>query len=224
MLEKYLGCECTCLNHIAVMSYFPPNDGEKVDEEDNVIYFRVRAENNLDRIMPPFSINPCDWPYDFGDYFRFHILKRIPIAICYFFNPSYTKKHGILDCFDFKDKDLPEMKEFLSHLIDKGNKEITLDNHIEKIIDQHIFYLYNERWRLGFTIWRIDTDLPWELGWEIQFIPRKIFGRIKYALKYIFGKICIEQEFEINEEIAKKMKNLITVVERINNERTKSKN
>ena len=75
-LEKYFGCECSDLNHIARMSYFPPKKGEKVDKEDNVIYFTVKTESCLDRILPSFSINPMYWPYDFDDYF-FRLFKSV---------------------------------------------------------------------------------------------------------------------------------------------------
>lgn len=223
ILEQYFGCECSCLNHISRMGYFPPEEGERVDEEYDVIYFTVKTDYLYQNVMPP--IDPRDLDY----YFRFHILRRIPIAVRYLFNPSYNRKHGVLDCFDFQGKDLLKMKEFLSHLTDEETEEIILDKedligYVEKVIDKYVFYLNNERWRLAFTIWRIDKDIDWWLGWEIQFIPRKIFSRIKYALKYIFGKVSDEQEFEINEEIAKKIKGIITVVEKLNNERTKSKN
>ena len=147
ILEKYFGCECLSLDHIARMSYFPPEEGEEgeeVIEEDNVIYLTVKTRNYLNRILPPFSINPCNWPYDFGNYFRFHILRRIPIALCYIFNSSYIKDFGVLDCFDFQNKDLTKMKKFLSHLTDEEAENIILDKKdlvdcVEETIDKYIF-------------------------------------------------------------------------------------
>lgn len=222
-LEQFFGCDCGCLNHISRMGYFPPEKDEKIDEEDNVIYFSVKTEYLYKRILPPFSFDPRNWLFDFEYYFRFHILRRIPIAARYLFNPLYTREHGILDCFDFQNKDLSLMRKFLSHLTDEESETIKkneiiddLDSYSKKIIDKYLFCLSNDRWRLKFTIWRIDENFPYWLGWEPQFIPRKIFGRIRYALKYIFGRVDDEQYFEIDKETAKKIKGLITVVEKLN--------
>jgi len=219
--ELILGCDCMSLDHVSLMIYFPPKTEEEKNDEDNVIYFTVKTRNYLNQIIPPLSIDPRNWSYDFKNYCRFHIFNRIPIAIRYIFNPSYTKKFGVLDCFDFQNKDLSKMREFLSQLTNEESEEIKFDkkslsNYAGNIISNYLFYLDNERWGIRFIVWQLDKDMPFWLGWEIQFLPRKILGRIKYALKYIFGRVSNEQEFEINEETAKKIKGLITVVERLN--------
>jgi hypothetical protein len=209
MLEQYFGCECQCLNHIAHMGYFPPEKDVEVDEEDNVIYFSVRTEYLYKTIFPSLSLNPLDWKDDLGYYFNWHILKRIPIAIGYIFNPLYVRKNGLLDCFDFQNKNLPEMKKFLSNLTDQE----------ELVSKTHWLTINNDKVEIKFCIERIDKDFPYWLGWEIQFITRwKLFGRVKHALKYIFGKYDNEQAFEINEKDAKRLKGLITVVRKMNEE------
>jgi hypothetical protein len=204
--EKYFGCECMDLNHISRFGYFPPEKGEKVDEDDNVIYFTVKTEYLFGRILPPFSLNPLDWKFDLGNYFHFHILKRIPVALGYIFNPHYYRKYGISDCFDFQEKDLPIIKEFLSKLSEKETEEKS----------DSILWIDNERWLIRFSIQRIDKDFPYQLGWDIQFISRNLFGRIKYALKYLFGRVAEEQEFEIKPKHAEQLKGLISLVGRLN--------
>ena len=145
---------------------------------------------------------------DFKSYFSFHILKRFKIALSYRFNRFYIRKYGILDCFDFQEKDLIPIKKFLYYL--------TKDKNCENL--KTIVYLQNKECQLRFTIWKLAEDLPYWLGWEIQFVSLKIFGRIKYALKYLFGKVNDEQEFEINKKDAARLKGLITVVRKINEE------
>lgn len=214
VIEQYFGCDVGCLNHIARMIYFPHEKDKKIEEEDNIIYFSAKTENHLNRIFPPFSIDLREWPHDFSNYFEFHILKRLPIASCYVLQKYYMKKDVIGDCFDFQNKDLPAMKNILSNLstletlADKGSS-LTLDN---------------ERWFIRFSISQLDENMPYWLGWEIQFRPRNIWGRIGYALKYIFGNYSNEQDFEINKSDAEHLNGLISVVERLNDERTESKN
>ena len=207
-LEQYFGCECGCLNHIARMTYFPPKKDEEIDEEDNIIYFTARTEYLYKRVFPSLSLDPRDWRDDFSYYFRWHILKRIPIAMGYVFNPLYIRREGVLDCFDFQDKDLPSMKKFLSNLTDQE----------ELVSDIHNLIISNDRWEIRFYVYRLDKDFPYWLGWDLQFTSQKIFGRIKYALKYLFGKADNEQEFEINKKDAARLKGLITVVRKINEE------
>ena len=56
-------------------------------------------------------------------------------------------------------------------------------------------------------------DFPYELGHDLQFLPEKgFFSRIKYGLKYIFGRYDDEQHFEIDISTADKLKGMITVV------------
>ena len=198
VLEQYFGCECTCLNHIAHFGYYPPENGEKIAEdeyeEDNFIFLTVKTGNYLRRISPPVFTNPRYWGWEFRSYIYHNFFKRVPIVFGYLFNKRYIKKDGILDCFEFQNKDLLLMKEFLSHLTDEEiefNKKDLSDynyyvNKLNAYMGQYIIDLDNERWRLRLTVERIDESFPYSLGWEIQFLSRKIFGRIKYALKYLF--------------------------------------
>ena len=203
-IEKYFGCDGGCLRHISYMLYFFPKKDDY--EEDDVINFTVKIEYLYQRIIPPFSFNPMDWPYDLGNYFRGHILRRIPVALAYIFQKYYTKKEGILDCFDFKEKDIPEIKEFLSNL---SSLETFASKRSSVTID-------NEKWHIRFNISQLDKDIPWRLGWEIQFRPRNVWGRIGYALKYVFGSFSDEQHFDINKSDAEHLNGLIAVVEELN--------
>ncbi len=210
-IEAYFGCECLDLNHIARMSYWPPIKREQ--EEDDVIFLSVKTETYICRILPPIGINPLEWHYDLDGYFRFHILNRVPIALRYLFNSSYMRKYGVLESFDFQNKDLPTMRKFLSHLTNEETNEIDKDT---------ILCWDNDLWRIRFFIKQIDKDLPYELNWEIQFLPRKIFGRIRYALKYIFKRYNDEQCFEITKKRAMQIEGLITIVENLNKEYEKN--
>jgi len=203
--EAYFGCDCMSLDHVSQFLYFPPDI-----VEDETIYLNVKITNYLNRIVPYFSV----YPYDWGLYFKYNILKRFPISFKYILNRDYTKKYGIFDSSTLQNKDLSSLSNFLNNL----TSNIT-ENKLQTTI-----CLNNEKWQLGLVIDRIDKDFPYELHWEIQFIPRNLFGRIKYALKYIFGKYRDEQCFEINIKDAAKLKGMIEVIQRTNDERTKSKN
>lgn len=224
MMEQYFGCECSCLDHISHMSYFPPEEDE--GEEWNIIHFSVKTNYLYKNIIPNLSLNPSYWLDDLGYYFRFHILRRIPIALCSILTPSYNRKEGVLDCFDFKNSDLPEIKKFLSNLssLETLEKSTTIEiPNVDKIELPKISYILdNDRWLIKFYVWQLDEDIPYWLGWDIQFRPRKILGRIGYALKYIFGKVEDEQYFEINKSDAEHLNGLIKAVESLNNERTES--
>jgi len=194
-LEAYFGCDCGCLDHVVRLSYFPPRNKEEEKAEDNVIYINVRTENYFSRILPPLSIFPSDW----ASYFYYHILKRIPIAINYLFNSSYKRKYGILDCADFKNKDLLLINNFINNLTEETKQSSVFS----------AVYLNNEKWEIVFSNGRNCEKSPYEFGWYIQFLPRNIFGRIRYALKYLFGTHCKEQEFEINKNKAVEIKEMI---------------
>jgi len=204
MKNKYFGCDCYCLNHIALFGYYLPEKGEKIDEEYNDIYLTVKTEYLYRNILPP--INPMNLDY----YFRYHILRRVPVALKSIFKKNYDPKHGILDCFDFMNENLSEIKEFLSNLTD--SKSISLKDSTV-VID-------NGEWPIVFYINQHEDELPCWLGWKIRFRPRNLLGRIGYALKYLFGQINNEQNFEINKKNAEAIKGLIAVVEEANNERT----
>jgi hypothetical protein len=200
MKHKYFGCDCFCLNHIASLGYFPPEEGEEIDDEDNEIYLTVKTDYLYKNIVPP--IDPRDLEY----YFRFHILKRVPIALGYVFNNFYTRKYGVMDCFDFREQDLPEIKEFLSNLSDVES-EANLGSNLT--ID-------NDKWLIRFVVEKFSEDMPHWLGWELQFKARNIWGRIGYALKYLFGKVEDEQYFNINQAEVEHLNGLISAIEKAN--------
>lgn len=198
--EAFFGCECTSLDHVVHFSYFKPLDD---DNWENEIYFTVKSVNYLNRIFPPFSFNPTYWIDNFKSYFRYHIFKRFKIALSYIFNPYYIREHGILDCFNFQEKDLIPIRRFLSHL--------TKDENCENL--KTIVYLENRECQLRFIIGKLDEGFPYEIGHEIQFLPEQLFfSRIRYGLKYIFGRYNDEQHFEIDISAARNLKGMITVV------------
>lgn len=202
-VEEYFGCICYCMNHVARFTYSYPEKGD--DEEDNVIYFTITARNLFNRIFPYIDLRPTNWPYNFREYFCDNILRRIPIAIKHICTSYYTRKYGLTDSFDFRTEKLMNMKAVLTNL--------TEDNSDENF--QSVLHLENDHWQLRFTIAKPYKEMPYCLGWDIQFIPRNIFGRIKDALKYVFGKYYDVQEFEIDKKTATKLRGMIDVVSKL---------
>lgn len=205
--EIYLGCECMDLDHIAHCVYFLPDESKKEEEEeeeDNVIYFGVKAKNYLTRIIPPIR-----YFYDIDEwksFFRFHFFRIIWNAIRYIHYPCYINKNGILDCFDFQNKDLPILDNFLSQLLENSyNCQISTEYQMD-----------NEDFQIRFTIDRWGDDGPYHLQWEFQFPPRNLYGRIKHAFRYIFNRYCDQQEFEINDIGAAQIRGMINVIEEVN--------
>lgn len=185
--ELFLGCDCWCLNHIAHLTYFPITPEDKKAGEEDTIYFTVKTENYYNMIIPPLRYFYC-W-YDWRTFFRFHFFNRIGIAFRYIFNPIYTREWGVLDCFDFKNKDLPALDVFLSQI----KSDIIFSER------KPSYCIVNERWRIVFDIRQHDENFPWELGWSIQFKRRKLLRRIWFAFKYITGQHSDEQEFDLTK-------------------------
>ena len=207
--EIFLGCDCWCLNHIAHLIYMPPTEREKAEGEEEVIYFIVKTENYYKAFLPPLHFySKTDWQY----FFRFHFFNRIGIALRYILNPIYTAEQGVLDCFDFQEKDLPALDNFLSRLTDS----------VPICISKPSYYMTNDRWRIIFDVWRLDGDFPWWLGWNIQFKRRRLLGRIWYALKYITGQHSDEQEFELTKREASALRTMIKWVNDKNKEKKES--
>ena len=200
--EIYLGCECWCLNHVVHFMY----DNCDCDDED-VIYITVPAKNLFNRVYPSLASLCWDW----DSYIRFNFLNRISIALKYLVNKNYVKEYGIFDCADFQNKDLASLDNFLNNLDSKKTK-----NNLKSTI-----YIDNEEWRLRFAIGRIVPEMPYQLGWDIQFTPRNFINRLKYSFKYIFGTQSEQQGFEINKEIASQLKGMIEVVNFANKENNK---
>ncbi len=210
-VEEYFGCDCLCLDHAAQFMYFYPQKDEDRDEDD-VIFFTINANHIYDAIIPSFSFNVKYWIYDIGQYFHFHILRRIPIAFKHIKHPYYSRKWGISSTASFQNKNLLKMKEVLSNL----TEETTSVGY------QNIVYLKNEYWQLRFNVENVGKEYPCTLGWEIQFIPRCLSLRLKSAWNYIFGRHCDEQSFDINKENAAKIKGMIDVIRKINKDEKSS--
>ena len=111
-IEEYFGCQCNSIEHVSQFIYFFPREGD--DPYDDEIYFAINANHLYSRIIPPFSYRILDWKYDFDHYFRFHFFRRIWIAANYLVNPYYKKKHGVMDCADYKEEDLTRLDETLA--------------------------------------------------------------------------------------------------------------
>jgi len=208
--EAYFGCECGCLNHVIRFNYYPPRTPEEEKSEENVIYFTVTAKNYFNRFFPYISIK---YPLEiferdtWRDWRHFHFFHRFSIAFKHIINSYYAKKYGVLDCMDFQKKDLGLLYGFLRHL----TKDINISRGLQQVV-----YLNNEKWELRFTIMPFDDYYLYRLGWEIQFIPKNLCSRIKNAFKYIFGRNCDEQGFEINQKQASKLKGMITTIKKAN--------
>ncbi len=212
-VEEYFGCQCHCLNHVSQFLYFFPKEGS--DPADDEMYFSVQAEHLYSRVVPPISYHILDWKYDFGQYFRFHFFRRIWIAANYLTNPYYKKEFGVMDCADYTEEDLPRLDETLLKLTNQENCE-----SLESIV-----HLKNKEWFLVFKIYRIDEDMPYWFGWELHFEPfQSVFKRIKNAFKFLFGKSCGEQSFNIEKSTASKLRGMISAtigantIKEINNE------
>lgn len=202
--DLYLGCECTDLDHVAHLMYFDPTEEEKGDIDD-VIYFAIRAKSYHSEICPPI-VYFYD-KYSWGSFFRFHYFHRIGIAFRYILNKNYVRKGGILDCFDFRDKDLPVLDHFLSLIKNEIREDYTPSTCLFGGIGFQ--WLENDEFRLRFLGERLDEDMPYWLSWELQFKPRGIFGRLWYAGRFLFGRHCNEQHFEIDEKAAPIVRSMI---------------
>lgn len=198
--DLLLGCECRCMNHISRFDYHIPTTKEEEDDEYNVIYFTVTTENLFNSVVPP--IRYC---YDLDEwmtYFRWHIFNRIGVAFNHIFNLHYAKKDGILNCFDFMNKDLPALHEFLTYL-SKEETKVSFTSPVN---------IHNERLAIRFSSLQIIEQTPWGLGWEPQFINKGFWRKIKDGFKYIFGMFSDEQSFEITKKQAATLKGLITSI------------
>ncbi len=207
--ELYIGCECMDLDHVAHLVYFPPTEKEKEDGEEEIIFFRIKFKNYFNRFFPPirYFYDKSSWE----DYFYHNHFRKVIIGIKSIFDKEYVRMGGILSCFDFQNKDLSKLDIFLSQITEKI-EEKDVDNQSLALLD-------NERWLVYFSIDKQfnDDKFPYQLGWDQQFVPfRNIFGRIKYALKYIFGKYNEEQEFEITKSEARKLRGMIKWVQDTN--------
>ena len=220
-VEQYFGCECYCLNHIALFSYFPPypeKGDENYDEDYDVIHLSVQTDYLFTDIFLNLLCRPTYWRYSFEFYFRENIFNRIPIVISYLLGIKSLNKKEIFDHFDFQNKDLPVMRKMFSDYRNRytqANVEYQVSSESQLGPESYVV-IDNDRWLIKFEIDRIDEDFPYRLGWEVKFRQRDIWGRIRYGCKYLFGRVGNEQHFQINESDAAHLQRMITVVENLN--------
>ncbi len=215
MEELYLGCECMDLDHVVALGYFPPKKdeaGNAIIEEDDppVIYFHVTANNYFTRLLP--SLRYFYEKYTWSEFYHYNWYQRWWLAGKYIFSSICTKKYGILDAFDFQVKDHDKLDAFLA----------LISNDIDTDIDEKSeLWLDDERWKIKFQPdrWvskKHEIIEPWQVGWDIHFLERGFWGRIRWGFKYIFGRHYPEKEFEIFEKDAAKMRGMIKWVQEEN--------
>jgi len=215
MEELYLGCECMDLNHVALFIHFPPKDDVKsvIEDEDDApcIYCSVTAKNYYTHLLPEIRYLFDKWTWQNFAYHNWY--QRWWIAAKYIFNPTYTKRYGILDAFDFQHRDHDKLDAFLT-LISSD-----IDNNIDE--KSELWVDDDQGWIIRFQPTRLifekhDIVEPWQIGWDIQFMKKGFFGRIKYAFKYIFGRHCSEKNFTLLEKDASKIRGMIKWVQETN--------
>lgn len=215
--ELILGCDCYCSSHIFRFLHFPLIEGGKKDE-DFVIYCSIPTKILYDQLIPPLNF----YLYDWKQYFRFHYFNRFYYAFQNIFFPELSEKpeywkRGITDCFDFQNKDLDKLYNYLSLLSDKKEG---------RLYDGLVFSDFLGIFDIVFYIDRMipdDTCLPFVLGFAVIFQKQNLWGRIKQSLKYLFGNIQNEFNIEITPDQADSLKEFITIV-RKNNDEDKNKN
>ena len=210
MVELYLGCECMDLGHVALFINFPPkkdNDGKVIIDEDDppCIYFTVTANNYFTQLLPDLDPRCLFEEWTWSTFAHYNWYNRLWIAGKHIFNPTYIKRYGILDAFDFQERDHSKLDMFLS-LISSD-----IDTNID---DKSELWLDDERWRIRLMADRWvceehDIKEPWKVGWDVQFMKRGFWGRIRWGLKYIFGRHCPEKQFAILEKDAAKIRGMI---------------
>jgi len=213
MEELYLGCECMDLDHVAHFMHFPPIKEVKKENiaDDNIIYLSVSVHNFFKRIIPPirYFYDKTSWQ----SFFYHNWVKRLWIAGKYIIAPYYQRKYGILDAFDFQNKDLEKLDAFLSLISsDIDDNSFSISEGIW--LDDGEWLVKIELTRLEFK--KCDYIGPWQVGWEPHFLNRGFFGRIHYAFKYIFGQHSPEKCFTICEKDAAKIRGIIKWVQETN--------
>jgi len=212
MKELYLGCECMSLEHISQFIHFPPvKDGSKcvMEEDEPSIYLSVKTNNYYRNLL--FPIIYIFDKYEWQSFFAYNWYKRIWIAGKYIVNPLSRQKWGILDAFDFQDKDLEKLDAFMA----------LISSNIDTNITQNSELWIDEDWPIVFSPTRLEFEKhnikePWQVGWEIQFKKRGFLGRVKYAFKYIFGSSNQEQNYPLCEKDASKIRGMIKWVQDTN--------
>ena len=203
--ELILGCDCMCVDHVARFNYFPIKEGEDVDKENDVIFMNVNA-NNLYCDINPFYF----WGFDFGHYFRFNFLKRFYYAFQHIINSKKLAANwleGVLNSFDFQNKDLDKLYDYFS-LLAKNEEDVIHAGHRKEDFSRHF--------DICFYAEREYKDLPFVLGYSVVFRRGNLWKRIKTAFSYIFGTHNKELGVSLNEHDAEVLKAYIACIKRKN--------
>jgi hypothetical protein len=222
MKEIYVGCECMDLDHVAHFAHFPLTEKEikenkerkfplPEEDDENIIYLSVSVHNFFRAIIPPIIDIFDGWAWQ--SYFQHNWFKRLWIAGRYIADPSYQREYGILDAFDFQNKNLDKIDAFLS-LISSAIDDNSFSISEGVRLDDNGWLLKIEPTRLEFK--KCDFIGSWQVGWEVQFKNRGFFGRMHYAFKYIFGQHSPEKGFTIYEKDAAKIRGMIKWVQDTN--------
>ena len=215
MKELYLGCECMDLDHVALFIHFPPSDnGEKSviedDEDEPCIYLSVSTNNYHTDLFPDLLYF---WDkYAWQSFFAHNWYKRLWIAGKYLIDPITRQKWGVLDAFDFQDKDLEKLDAFMALI--SSDIDVSMSRNSELMLDDDKWLMRIQPTRFEWE--KHDIKEPWRVGWDIQFKQRGFWGRVKYAFKYIFGSYCQEKHFTIEEKDAAKIRGMIKWVRETN--------
>lgn len=214
--EEYFGCSCGGLNHVVKLMNFPPDPKYPDPEYDNTISITGTFQQWRDAWRPgihPYTSDIFTKKY-WKHFWHGTVWSKIPVALGYIFKDK-TFDYSVLDSMDFQERDFDRLYFFFDQISDGYD---TIDN-----IDEIVWLeSYDERWRLRIEIDNMfpeDKDCLPELGIDIQFKSRKVFGRIWHGLKYIFNcNGCDEIGFGINEKDAKKIKGMIIYLQKLEKE------
>lgn len=205
--EEYFGCSCTGLDHVIQLLYSPPDPKHPDPEYDDKISLTGTFNQWRCRWLPerPSWFLELFTKNYWKNFWSGTVWTKIPIAFRYIFK-NKPNDGSVLDAMDIQEKDLNRLYFFLDQ-ISEGHSVV--DN-----IDQvHWLKSHNERWKLRFSYndflsKKYKDNLP-DFGIDIQFASRKILGRIKHGLKYIFNcNGCNEISFEIDPKDAIQIKGM----------------
>jgi len=214
--EEYFGCSCSGLNHVVQFMYFPPKPEEPDPDTDNTVFITGTFQQWRDSWRPSiyYGISDIFTKRYWNSFWHGTVWAKLPVAFRYILK-NKSVNYSVLDAMNFQERDFDRLYFFLDQISDGHD---TIDNIDEVIwLESH-----NERWKLRIEVDNIfpkdDNWLP-ELGIDIQFKNRKVFGRIWHGLKYIFNcNGCDEIGFSINEKDSKKLKGMIIHLQKIEKE------
>jgi len=213
--EEYIGCDCMSVAHVLYFSYFPPEKGETLDSEDDMIVLTTLADNWRYGIWP-FFWDP-KWEYlkeqftkeYWVNFFIGSVWARFAIGLKYIFTgntksaiyggtiineDSLDKLYNIFNWFATKNQK-PEGPILI--ISDLSDKTFSLSFYIERIKD-----------RLG------SEDRFESLDTNICFTKAKFFKRLRRGIKYAFGYYNnMELGFSISPDQASQLKGLIIQIQ-----------